>query len=85
MDCDSLLTKEEKVCLECGKVIAVEKFQVADLFVTVLSILFYVSLAALAAAIFLPGGPSVVIALLTTCALQFMLRSAKDGSKKVGR
>jgi hypothetical protein len=83
MDCNSLLTREEKVCIECGTKVGGDDSGVADFGATLVSILFYLSVAGLVASPFVAKGPSVMFCLLITCALLFIMRTAKDGAQKV--
>jgi uncharacterized membrane protein YtjA (UPF0391 family) len=82
VDCNSLLTKEEKVCIECGTTVGVTSAGFSGMLSGVASILFYVSLAALIASIF-TARLSFVFCMLTTFALLFVMRTAKDGISKV--
>lgn len=66
IDCNSLMTKEEKVCVECGARVREDKKSPAELFVKFVSILFYLSLAGMIGGIFLPNGPSFLMSLLLT-------------------
>lgn len=85
LDCNSLLTKEERVCIECGTKVGAEDGGVADFGATLVSLLFYASVAALVASPFLTNGPSFMLCLVTSCALLFIMRTAKDGAQKVKR
>jgi len=85
IDCNYLLTKEEKVCVECGTKVNVSESSLGDLVAGLVSILFYLSCAALVTSPFLAAGPSFMLCLLTTCALLFVMRTAKDGARKVKR
>ena len=82
VDCNSLLTKEEKVCIECGTTVGATKAGFSDLISNVVTICFYLSLAALIASIF-TARLSFMFCLLTTFALLFVMRTAKDGISKV--
>lgn len=83
IDCNYLLSKEERVCIECGAKVGEDSAGVGDLIATLVSILFYLSFAAMVAAPFLSTGPSFILCLLTTCALLFVMRTAKDGARKL--
>jgi hypothetical protein len=83
MDCNSLLTKEEIVCIECGTKVGGDERGVASFGASLVSLLFYVSVAALVTSPFLDKGPSVMLCLFVTCALLFIMRTAKDGAEKV--
>jgi hypothetical protein len=83
MDCNSLLTREEKVCIECGTKVGGDESGVADFGSTLVSLLFYASLAALLASPFIVKGPSVMLCLMISCALLFIMLTAKDGAQKV--
>jgi hypothetical protein len=79
LDCNSLLATEEKNCTECGLTVAIEKTRPADLFLKATKILYYLSIGGLLAAIFVPEGPNLILSISLTCALLFIMRSAKDG------
>ena len=81
VDCNSLLTKEEKVCIECGTTVGADSAGVSGLLSNVASMLFYISLLALIASIF-TARLSFVFCMLTTFALLFVMRTAKDGISK---
>jgi hypothetical protein len=83
LDCNSLLTKEETVCVECGTKVGATDGGAVDFIATLVSLLFYLSIAALIASPFLSTGPSFVLCMLTSCALLFVMRTAKDSSQKV--
>jgi hypothetical protein len=85
IDCNSLLTKEERVCVECGTKVGGGDGGAADFGATLVSLLFYASLAALLVSPFIAKGPSVMLCLMVTCALLFIMRTAKDGAHKVRR
>jgi hypothetical protein len=82
VDCNSLLSKEEKVCIECGTTVGATSAGFSDLISSVVSMAFYVSLCALVASIFV-ARLSFVFCMLTTFALLFVMRTAKDGISKV--
>jgi hypothetical protein len=83
LDCNSLLTKEETVCIECGTKVGGDEAGMEDFLAFIASILFYLSLAALIGSPFLPKLPSVTVCLMTTCALLFVMRTAKEGVQRV--
>jgi len=83
IDCNSLLTREETVCIECGTKVGGEAAGVASYGATLVSLLFYASLAALVASPFLDRGPSFMFCLLITFALLFIMRTAKDNAEKL--
>ena len=83
MDCNSLLTREEKVCMECGTKVGGDDGSVADFGATLISLLFYASVAAVVVSPFLSNGPSFVFCLMICMALLFIMRTAKDSAQKV--
>ena len=83
MDCNSLLTKEEKVCVECGTKVGGDDSSAADFGATLVSLLFYASIAALVVSPFMDKGPSFMFCMFITCALLFIMRTAKDNAEKV--
>ncbi len=83
LDCNSLLTRDEKVCVECGTKVGGEKGGVGGLVASLASVAFYVSLASLIISPFTSRGPGFTFCLLTTFALLFAMRTAKDGIGKV--
>jgi len=83
VDCNSLLTREEKVCIECGTTVGASKAGFSDLISNVVTICFYLSLLALVASLFTTKVPSFMACLITTFALLFVMRTAKDGISKV--
>jgi hypothetical protein len=85
VDCNYLLTKEEKVCNECGSKVGGEESGAMDFLAGIVSILFYLSFAAMVTSPFLSSGPSFMLCMLTTCALLFVMRTAKDGARKLKR
>jgi hypothetical protein len=83
LDCNSLLSKEEKVCVECGtKVGADEAAKPATLIAGVVSILFYISLIALCASPFVDRVPSFMFCMFISFALLFTMRTANDSAQK---
>jgi len=83
VDCNYLLTKEERVCIECGAKVGDDDSGAMDLIGALVSILFYISFAAMVTSPFLASGPSFMLCLLTTCALLFVMRTTKDGARKL--
>jgi hypothetical protein len=83
MDCNSLLTRDEIVCIECGTKVGGPEKGVADFGATLVSLLFYASVAALVVSPFIDKGPSFMLCLFVTCALLFIMRTAKDNAEKV--
>ena len=83
VDCNSLLTKEEKVCIECGTTVGATKAGFSGMLSGIVSIGFYISLAALIASPFTERVPSFYFCGLTTFALLIAMRTAKDGVAKV--
>ena len=83
LDCNSLLTKEETVCIECGTKVGGDDTGSAGFIVAIVSTLFYVSLLTMVASPFVDKLPSFVFCLLITSALLFVLRTAKDSTQKI--
>jgi hypothetical protein len=83
MDCNSLLTREEKVCMECGTKVGPDDGSAADFGATLISMLFYASVGGVVVSPFLAKGPSFMLCLMISCALLFIMRTAKDGAQKV--
>ena len=83
IDCNSLLTKEEMVCIECGTKVGGDKADAADFGITLITMLFYASVLALIASPFMARGPGFMFCLLITFALLFIMRTAKDSAEKV--
>jgi hypothetical protein len=74
------MTKEEKVCIECGTKVGGDQSTGADLMVSLVSALFYMSILATVGSMFISHGPSLILCLMITSALMFGMRSAKDGA-----
>lgn len=83
LDCNSLLTKEEIVCLECGTKVGGDDLSAASFVSSIVSLLFYMSFLALIASPFVDKLPSFMFCLLITGALLFMMRTAKDSVQKI--
>jgi len=82
IDCNTLLTRSETVCVECGTKVNQSTTGIADLIAGLAKICFYISLLVLIASPFVDRLPSVMFCLLATCALLFFMRTAKDHSQK---
>ena len=85
LDCNSLLTKEETVCVECGTKVVTDESSVAGLIAGLVTILFYISVLALVASPFVDRLPSFMFCMFVTCALLFVMRTAKDSAHKIKR
>jgi hypothetical protein len=85
IECNSLLSREEKMCTECGTKVLSDESSMANLVASLISILFYISLVILCVSPFIDRAPSVVFCLLITGALLFIMRTAKDSAQKVRR
>ena len=83
VDCNTLLTRSEKVCVECGTKVNQSARGIADLIASVAKIAFYISLVVLCASPFVDRLPSAAFCGLATCALLFFSRTAKDHSQKL--
>ena len=83
VDCNTLLTRSEKVCVECGTKVNQSSTGIADLVAGMAKIAFYISLLVLIASPFVDRLPSFMFCMLATCALLFFMRTAKDHSQKV--
>ena len=83
MDCNSLLTKEEKICGECGTKVGADDGSVVDFGVTLINMAFYASVLAVVVSPFLSRGPSFMFCLMICFALLFISRTAKDGVQRV--
>jgi hypothetical protein len=83
MDCNSLLTKEEKVCIECGSKVGGEDSNSAGLIAGLVSIAFYLSLAVTIGSLFIDRAPSSMVCMMMTFALMFIMRSAQESVTKV--
>ena len=83
LDCNSLLTKEEKVCIECGTKVGGDDLSAASFISSIVTLLFYVSFLALIASPFVDKLPSFMFCMLITGALLFMMRTAKDSAQKI--
>ena len=83
LDCNSLLTKQEIVCVECGTKVGGDDLGSADFVSGIVSLLFYVSFLAMIASPFVDKLPSFTFCMLITAALLFMMRTAKDSVQKI--
>jgi hypothetical protein len=83
LDCNSLLSKEEKVCVECGTKVGGDEASLATLVAALVSILFYISVVALVASPFVDRLPSFMFCMFITFALLFIMRTAKDSAQKI--
>ena len=71
------------MCVECGTKVSGDTAGVADLISMIVSILFYISAAALITTPFVSKLPSFTVCMMTTFALLFVMRTAKDSAQKV--
>jgi hypothetical protein len=83
VDCNSLLTKEEKICVECGSKVIPDQESLVGYLAAVVTLLFYLSVLALVASPFVDRLPSFTFCVLITSALLFMMRTAKEYAQKV--
>jgi hypothetical protein len=83
LDCNSLLTKEEKVCIECGTKVGGDDLSAASFISSIVTLLFYVSFLALIASPFVDKLPSFMFCMMISGALLFMMRTAKDSTQKI--
>jgi hypothetical protein len=83
LDCNSLLTKEETVCIECGTKVGGDELGAANFVSSIVTLLFYLSFLALIASPFVDKLPSFMFCMLITGALLFMMRTAKDSAQKI--
>ena len=83
LDCNSLLTKEEMICVECGTKVGGDDLGAASFVSGIVSLLFYLSFLALIASPFVEKLPSFLFCLLISGALLFMMRTAKDSVQKI--
>jgi hypothetical protein len=82
LDCNSLLTKEEKVCVECGSKVGGEEASAANFISSIVSLLFYLSVLALVGSPFVEKLPSFTFCMFISSALLFIMRTAKDSTQK---
>ena len=83
LDCNSLLTKEELVCVECGTKVGGDDPGAAGFISSIVSLLFYASALILVASPFVDKLPSFIFCLFISGALLFMMRTAKDSVEKI--
>jgi hypothetical protein len=76
--CNSLLTRSETVCQECGSTVVVITSRWPAVLLQAVSVLFVVSLCLTVLSLFINIGASPVKGLLVTAALLFLKRSAAD-------
>lgn len=78
LTCNSLLTREETVCVGCGSPVnsTAKAPGIAETLAKAVNVLFYLSLVLTAASIFLPNTPPVSRCIIITAVLMFMKRSA---------
>src|SRR5437870_13789871 len=77
LDCNSLLTKEETVCVECGTKVSGNAAGSAEYLASNFRALFYESALAMCASPFVDKLHSFMFSMLITSALFFVLRIAK--------
>ena len=83
LDCNSLLTKEETVCIECGTKVSDDPKSAAGFVSTIVTALFYLSALVLVASPFVDKLPSFTFCMLITSALLFVMRTAKENTHKI--
>ena len=83
LDCNSLLTKEERVCVECGTKVGGDDLGAATFISGIISLLFYASFLAVIASPFVDKLPSFTFCTLICAALLFVMRTAKDSAQKI--
>ena len=83
LDCNSLMTREERVCMECGTKVGGDDSSIATLISGIVSILFYISVLVLVASPFVDRAPSFMFCVFVSCALLFIMRTAKESAHKV--
>ena len=83
LDCNTLMTKDEKVCIECGTKVGGDESKGANMMASVTSIVFYISMAATVVSLLVDTGLNFTLCLMVTSALMIISRSAKDGATKV--
>lgn len=83
IDCNSLMTKDEVICNECGSHIPTTKRDAAGMFASLVTLAFWISLAFMIAAAFMPNGPKLSVCFLITGALSFLMRTMNDRDQSV--
>lgn len=83
LDCNSLMTREERVCLECGTKVGGDESSIASMIAGIVTILFYLSILALVASPFVDRAPSFMFCVFISSALLFIMRTAKESAQKV--
>jgi len=78
-----MLTREEKVCIECGTKVGGEVQSAAGFIATITSTLFYLSLLMMFLSLFVDRLPSFMFCMIITFALLFAMRTAKDSTQKL--
>ena len=76
--CNALLTKNEKVCGQCGTVTSSQPSGAMASLAEVVKLAFWASFVLLLASPFLHGGPGVLQCFLVTAALFFLWRTLSD-------
>ena len=85
LDCNSLLTRQETVCIECGTKVKSDDARTADFLASIVNLLFYLSVLTMIVSPFVDRFPSFTFCAFITSALLFMSRSAKECVQKVRR
>ena len=85
LDCNSLLSKEEKVCWDCGAAQKIHVSSAPNSFATMVKLAFWGSFILLLVSPFVERAPSTMMCLLVTAALLFLSRTLADGAQQVGR
>ena len=83
VDCNSLLTKEETVCVECGTKVSSDEGTAADLLASIVNVLFYLSIVTLIASPFVDRLPSFTFCTFISGALLFISRTTKECAQRV--
>ena len=83
LDCNSLLTRAETVCIECGTKVGGDERGSAGFVASIVSTLFYLSAVTMCASPFVDRLPSFMFCMLITGALLFVMRTAKDSTQKL--
>ncbi len=85
LECNSLLSREEKVCWECGALVKVHQSNATDSVASVVKLAFWASFALSLVSPFVERAPSTMMCMLVTAALLFLSRTLSDGAQNVGR
>ena len=83
LTCNSVLLKEETICLECDTKVGNDDRGIGGFVATFVSILFYLSVAVLVVSPFVDRAPSFIFCVFISSALLFVMRTAKDGAQKI--